>query len=35
MVELESIAHCPSCTVRATNSAVELVALSKAMAIAA
>ena len=35
MVELESIAPFPSCTSRTTNSRVELVALSKAMALAA
>ena len=35
MVELGSIAPSPSCTARTTNSVVELVALSKATALAA
>ena len=34
-MELESVAPSPSCTVRTTNSVVEPVALSKAMALAA
>ena len=34
-VDLESIAPSPSCTVKTTNSVVELVALSKATALAA
>ena len=34
-VDLESIAPSPSCTVKTTNSVVELVALSKAMALVA
>ncbi|KAM7323192.1 hypothetical protein ACRRTK_017298 [Alexandromys fortis] len=35
MVELQSVAPSPGCTARATNSVVELVALSKASALAA